>query len=159
LIPLIILNAVNGKPLPIYGDGQQIRDWLFVKDHCEAIVTVLKSGAVGETYNIGGENQFPNIDIVKKLCHLLDEILPGSPYFPHENLITFVKDRPGHDFRYDINISKIHKELGWTPKFSLDEGLAFTVKWYLGNRKWIENVTGNQAYAEWISTNYQKREN
>src|SRR5690606_32346241 len=119
LIPLIILNAVNGKPLPIYGDGQQIRDWLFVKDHCEAIVTVLKSGAVGETYNIGGENQFPNIDIVKKLCHLLDEILPGSPYFPHENLITFVKDRPGHDFRYDINISKIHKELGWTPKFSL----------------------------------------
>jgi len=106
LIPLIILNAVNGKPLPIYGDGQQIRDWLFVEDHCEAIVTVLIKGIVGETYNIGGENQFPNIDIVKKICHLIDEDYPESPHYPHEQLITFVKDRPGHDFRYDMDISK-----------------------------------------------------
>jgi dTDP-glucose 4,6-dehydratase len=158
LIPLIILNAVNGKPLPIYGDGQQIRDWLFVNDHCEAIVAVLKDGKIGETYNIGGENQFPNIKIVKKLCQLLDEYLPDSPYFPHENLITFVKDRPGHDFRYDIDISKIQKELGWMPKFSLEEGLAFTVKWYLNNKEWIEDVTGSEAYSDWISTNYQKRE-
>ena len=158
LIPLIILNAVNGKPLPIYGNGQQIRDWLFVEDHCEAIISVLKNGIVGETYNIGGENQFPNIEIVKKICHLLDKFLPDSPYFPHENLITFVKDRPGHDFRYDMNISKIRKELGWEPKYTLEDGLSFTVEWYLRNKTWIESVTGNSAFSNWIDVNYQKRE-
>lgn len=158
LIPLIILNALNGKALPIYGDGQQIRDWLFVEDHCEAIVTVLKKGNVGETYNIGGENQFPNIRIVKEICELLDKFLPDSPYFPHENLITFVKDRPGHDFRYEMNISKIKNELGWTPKYHLEEGLALTVKWYLRNKNWIESVTGSSAFADWITSNYQKRE-
>lgn len=159
LIPLIILNAVNGRPLPIYGDGQQIRDWLFVKDHCEGIVAVIKNGLVGETYNIGGENQYPNIKIVKKICKLLDEYLPESPYFPHENLITFVKDRPGHDFRYDMNISKIRRELGWSPSYSLEDGLAFTVKWYLNNQEWIEKVTGKKAFSDWLSINYQKREN
>ncbi|MBE0686557.1 MAG: dTDP-glucose 4,6-dehydratase [Anaerolineaceae bacterium] len=159
LIPLIILNAVNGKPLPIYGDGQQIRDWLFVEDHCEAIVTVLKKGVVGETYNIGGENQFPNLEIVKKICHLIDEYLPESPHHPHEKLITYVKDRPGHDFRYDMNISKIRRELGWAPKFSLEDGLAFTVNWYLNHQDWIENVTGSKSFSDWITKNYQKREN
>lgn len=158
LIPLIILNAVNGKPLPIYGDGQQIRDWLFVEDHCEAIVIVLKKGMEGETYNIGGENQFPNINIVKELCKLIDKQLPDSPYFPHEKLITFVKDRPGHDFRYDMDISKIRRELGWSPKYRLEEGLEFTVNWYLENRNWIEGVTGSVAFEDWMKTNYQKRE-
>jgi dTDP-glucose 4,6-dehydratase len=158
LIPLIILNAVNGKPLPIYGDGQQIRDWLFVEDHCEAIFEVFKKGVVGETYNIGGENQFPNIEIVKKICHLIDEFIPESPHSPHEKLITFVKDRPGHDFRYDMDISKIRRELGWTPKFTLEEGLTNTVRWYLNNRDWIEKVTGDKAFADWITKNYQKRE-
>ena len=158
LIPLIILNAVNGKPLPIYGDGLQIRDWLFVEDHCEAIVTVLKNGVVGETYNIGGENQFPNLEIVKKICHLIDEYLPESPHYPHEKLITYVKDRPGHDFRYDMNITKIRRELGWSPKFSLEKGLAFTVNWYLNHQDWIENVTGSKAFSDWIIKNYQKRE-
>ena len=158
LIPLIILNAVNGKPLPVYGVGQQIRDWLFVEDHCEAIVTVLKKGIVGETYNIGGENQFPNIEIVKKVCQLIDGNLKESPHYPHEQLITFVKDRPGHDFRYDMDNSKIRRELGWSPKFTLEEGLANTVKWYLSNREWIEKVTGNRAFSDWMTNNYQKRE-
>jgi dTDP-glucose 4,6-dehydratase len=158
LIPLVILNTVNGKPLPIYGDGQQIRDWLYVEDHCEAIVTVLKNGVVGETYNIGGENQFPNLEIVKKICQLVDEYLPEPPYYPHEKLITYVKDRPGHDFRYDMNISKIRRELGWSPKFSLETGLAFTVNWYLNHQDWIENVTGSKAFSDWITKNYQKRE-
>ncbi len=158
LIPLIILNAVNGKSLPIYGDGQQIRDWLFVEDHCEAIVSVLKKGVVGETYNIGGENQFPNIEIVKKICHLIDEYLPESPNYPHEKLITYVKDRPGHDFRYDMDITKIRRELGWSPKFTLEEGLANTVEWYFNHREWIEKVTGDKAFADWITKNYQTRE-
>lgn len=158
LIPLIIMNAVRGKPLPIYGDGQQIRDWLYVTDHCEAILTVLENGKVGETYNIGGENQYPNLKIVKQICALLDKELPDSPYKPHENLIEFVKDRPGHDFRYDMNIAKIRKELGWQPGLTLDEGLARTVKWYLDNTDWIENVTGNNDYSDWIAKNYHKRE-
>ena len=158
LIPLIILNAVNGKPLPIYGDGQQIRDWLFVEDHCDAIVTVLKKGFVGETYNIGGENQYPNINIVKELCKLIDKQLPDSPYSPHEQLITFVKDRPGHDFRYDMDISKVRRELGWSPKYRLEEGLELTVNWYLTNRNWIESVNGNVAFEDWMTKNYQKRE-
>lgn len=158
LIPLIILNSVNGKPLPIYGDGQQIRDWLFVEDHCEAIVIVLKKGLEGETYNIGGENQYPNINIVKELCKLIDKQLPDSPYSPHEQLITYVKDRPGHDFRYDMDISKIRRELGWSPKYRLEEGLEFTVNWYLENRNWIESVTGSVAFEDWMTKNYQKRE-
>lgn len=159
LIPLIILNAINGRALPVYGDGQQIRDWLFVQDHCEAITSVLKNGKVGETYNIGGENQFPNLKIVKEICKLLDDKLPDSPNFPHEKLIKFVQDRPGHDFRYDMNITKIRNELNWSPKYSLNEGLANTVNWYLDNNEWVEEVTGDPAFSEWITKNYLRREN
>ena len=157
LIPLIILNAVNGRSLPIYGDGLQIRDWLYVEDHCHAISEVIKIGSVGQTYNIGGENQYPNIKIVKMICELLDKYLPDSPFRPHDQLITFVKDRPGHDFRYDMNISKIKSELNWTPKHKLEVGLELTVKWYLQNKDWIEKVTGNRAFENWIDKNYQKR--
>ncbi len=157
LIPLIILNAVSGKPLPIYGDGMQIRDWLYVQDHCEAILKVINDGRLGETYNVGGGNQFPNIQIVKQICSILDEELPQSPHVPHEKLITFVKDRPGHDFRYDINFDKIKRELHWEPKFTLQIGLVNTVKWYLNNQEWIESVTGKPIFQEWINNNYAER--
>jgi dTDP-glucose 4,6-dehydratase len=157
LMPLIILNAVNGKPLPVYGDGQQIRDWLFVEDHCDAIYSILEKGKLGETYNIGGENQFPNLEIIKMICKILDTYLPESPYLPHEQLIAFVPDRPGHDFRYDMNISKIKAELGWEPKFDLEYGLRSTVKWYLNNQSWIESVSGNVAFQNWMTNNYENR--
>ena len=143
--------------MPIYGDGLQIRDWLYVEDHCEAILKVIKEGKLGETYNVGGGNQFPNITIVKQICAILDKELPTSPFVPHENLITFVKDRPGHDFRYDINFEKIKHELNWQPKFNLNEGLISTVKWYLSNRDWIESVTGKPIFQEWINNNYSDR--
>ncbi len=159
LIPLVILNAVSGKSLPIYGDGMQIRDWLYVEDHCEAIYQVITEGRPGETYNVGGGNQFPNIEIVKHICKILDEELPGSPYIPHEKLITYVKDRPGHDFRYAINFDKIKGELEWEPKFNLQEGLLNTVRWYLTNRAWIESVTGKPIFQEWINANYSERKN
>lgn len=158
LIPLMIMNAINGKPLPIYGDGMQIRDWLFVEDHCEAILSVVENGRLGDTYNVGGGNQFPNIQIVKTICGILDAALPQSPYKPHENLITYVKDRPGHDFRYDINFEKINNELKWSPKFELQAGLEETVKWYLNHQNWIESVTGESMFEEWIKENYAKRE-
>jgi len=157
LIPLIIINAVNGKSLPVYGDGRQIRDWLYVEDHCEAILTILKKGKIGETYNIGGVNQFPNIEIVKMICTILDQYLPQSPYLPHEQMITFVQDRPGHDFRYEMNIDKIGSQLGWEPKYDLESGLKSTVKWYLDNQNWIENVTGNVAFQNWLFRNYENR--
>jgi len=157
LIPLIIINAVNGKSLPVYGDGRQIRDWLYVEDHCEAILTILKKGKIGETYNIGGVNQFPNIEIVKMICSILDQYLQQSPYLPHEQLITFVQDRPGHDFRYEMNIDKIGSQLGWEPKYDLESGLKSTVKWYLDNQNWIENVTGNVAFQNWLFRNYENR--
>ncbi len=157
LIPLIILNAINGKDLPIYGDGQQIRDWLYVEDHCEAIHTVIKAGETGETYNIGGENQFPNLKIVQKICSILDKALIDSPYTPHENLIRFVPDRPGHDLRYDIDITKIRSRLGWEPSNDLAKGLEKTIQWYLQNREWIESVTGTPAFQKWLTTNYDKR--
>ncbi len=157
LIPLTILNAIKGKPLPVYGDGQQIRDWLYVEDHCEAILEVLTKGVIGQTYNIGGENQYPNIEIVKMICKLLDKYLLNSPFSTHEQLITFVKDRPGHDFRYDMDISKIKNELGWRPKVSLQDGLNLTVQWYLNHGKWIEKVTGNSEFESWIETNYQNK--
>jgi len=157
LIPLMIINAVNGKSLPVYGDGRQIRDWLYVEDHCEAILTILKKGKIGETYNIGGVNQFPNIEIVKMICTILDQYLPQSPYLPHEQMITFVQDRPGHDFRYEMNIDKIGSQLGWEPKYDLESGLKSTVKWYLDNQNWIENVTGNVAFQNWLFRNYENR--
>lgn len=157
LIPLMILNAVNGKSLPVYGDGQQIRDWLYVEDHCEAIYTILQNGVLGETYNIGGVNQFPNLEIVKMICSIVDTYLPQSPYLPHDKLITFVQDRPGHDFRYDMNIDKIGSQLGWEPRYDLEAGLKNTVKWYLENQNWIEKVTGNVAFQNWLTNNYENR--
>lgn len=158
LIPLMILNALDGRPLPIYGDGQQIRDWLYVEDHCHAIWTVLKAGKTGETYNVGGNNQPTNLKIVETLCQILDEKKPDSPNFPHGQLIQFVVDRPGHDRRYAMDISKIHRELGWTPRQTLSTGLLSTVEWYLENPRWIEAIRKEKDYQVWLSANYQKRE-
>ena len=156
LIPLMILNAVNGKPLPIYGDGLNVRDWLYVEDHCEALHLVLEKGTVGEMYNIGGRCEKTNLEVVHTLCKTLDEMLPDSPYTPHDSLIKFVKDRPGHDWRYAIDSSKIEKELGWSPKETFETGLKRTIQWYFDNPEWVESVqTG--AYREWVSKHYGMR--
>ncbi len=144
LIPHIILKAIHGEPLPVYGDGRQIRDWLFVEDHARALYKVLREGEVGETYNIGGHNEKQNIDVVKAICALLDELHPQSPVTPHEKLITFVKDRPGHDLRYAIDASKIERELGWVPEESFESGLRKTVVWYLENRQWWQRVLSGE---------------
>lgn len=148
LIPLMILTALRGDPLPVYGDGQQIRDWLYVKDHCRAIATVLQGGAVGETYNVGGRNERANLDVVKTICALLDELAPDSPHAPHEQLITFVTDRPGHDRRYAIDASKIERELGWTPEETFESGMEKTVRWYLENRDWCEGILSGKYRGE-----------
>lgn len=142
LIPLMILNALDGKPLPVYGRGLQIRDWLYVEDHARALVLVLEQGRIGETYNIGGHNELRNIDVVRKICDLLDELGPQAPakVNSYADLITYVNDRPGHDLRYAIDASKIKNELGWVPTESFDSGLRKTVKWYLENRSWCKNV-------------------
>jgi len=153
LIPLMILNARSGKPLPVYGDGQNVRDWLYVTDHCEAIRTVLAKGKPGETYNIGGQNEKPNIEVVKTICATLDDLCPKDPVVPHEKLITYVKDRPGHDRRYAIDAAKIERELGWKPRETFETGLRKTVEWYLQNETWIQDVTtGN--YRQWIAMHY-----
>lgn len=157
LIPLMITNAQNGRALPIYGDGQQVRDWLYVEDHCEAISLVLKKGKLGETYNVGGNNQPTNLEIVHTLCALLDELLPGSPYAPHKQLITYVADRPGHDRRYAMDIDKIRTSLGWQPRHSLQNGLQKTVEWYLSHSQWIEAVQEKQDYQQWLEKNYAQR--
>jgi len=157
LIPLMILNALEGKPLPIYGDGMQIRDWLYVEDHCEAIWKVLQDGRDGESYNVGGNNQPPNIEIVDAICALLDEFRPDSAYRPHKQLKKYVTDRPGHDRRYAMNISKIERELGWRPKYDLQHGLRKTVEWYLANPKWIAAIRQQKQYDEWVNQNYSKR--
>ena len=152
LIPLMIVNALAGSPLPVYGDGQQIRDWLYVKDHCSAIRRVLEAGRLGETYNVGGWNEKANIDIVKTVCALLDEMQPGSEG-PYERLITYVKDRPGHDRRYAIDARKLERELGWRPAETFETGIRKTVRWYLDNPDWVRRVqTG--AYRDWVSTQY-----
>ena len=153
LIPLIIVNALAGKPLPVYGDGMQVRDWLYVKDHCSAIRRVLEAGQLGETYNVGGWNEKPNIDIVKTVCALLDELRPkadGSAYFDQ---VTYVKDRPGHDRRYAIDASKIHRELGWKPAETFDTGIRKTVQWYLDNADWVAHVQSGD-YRNWIGQQY-----
>ena len=150
----MILNATKGKKLPIYGDGLNIRDWLYVEDHCEALEIVLERGQVGETYNIGGKCEKTNLDLVRTVCRLLDEMLPESLYKPHESLITFVKDRPGHDRRYAIDCSKIERELGWYPKESLETGLRKTIEWYLDNPEWIKSVQTGE-YREWIRKHYE----
>jgi len=140
LIPLIILNAIEGKPLPVYGDGRQVRDWLFVEDHARALYLTLTKAKPGATYNIGGHNEKQNIEVVRAICALLDELHPESPVIPHETLITHVYDRPGHDLRYAIDASKIQHELGWTPQESFESGLRKTVAWYLSNREWCRRV-------------------
>ena len=152
LMPLLILNAQQGKPLPVYGDGKNVRDWLYVEDHCEAIAAVLAQGKPGETYNIGGSNEKPNIEIVYKICDLLDEVSPAKG-FSRRELITFVKDRPGHDRRYAIDPRKIERELQWKPKETFDSGLRKTVRWYLENEAWVRDVTSG-SYREWIATHY-----
>ncbi len=156
LIPLIIVNALAGKPLPVYGDGQQVRDWLYVKDHCAAIREVLARGRLGETYNIGGWNEKPNIDIVRTVCALLDEMQPDAAG-PYERLITYVKDRPGHDRRYAIDARKIERELGWKPAETFDTGIRKTVRWYLDNQPWVQNVLSG-SYRDWVNTQYGSAE-
>jgi dTDP-glucose 4,6-dehydratase len=156
LIPLMILNALEGKPLPIYGDGMNVRDWLYVGDHCAAIRTVLERGRPGETYNIGGNSEKTNLEVVNTVCALLDELRPQSQGKSHTSLIRFVEDRPGHDRRYAINAGKIQRELGWQPSVGFEEGLRRTVQWYLDNMTWVESIrTG--AYREWIHQNYGER--
>jgi dTDP-glucose 4,6-dehydratase len=156
LLPLMITNALAGKPLPVYGDGKQVRDWLYVGDHCSAIRVVLEKGVIGETYNVGGRNEQANLDTVHLLCSLLDELRPDSPHVPHKNLIRFVTDRPGHDRRYAINASKIEKQLGWRPAETFATGLRRTVEWYLANQDWVQQVTSG-AYRQWIDQNYAHR--
>ena len=157
LIPLMILNALEGKPLPVYGDGGQVRDWLFVEDHCAAIRMVLEKGRVGETYNIGGNSERKNLDVVNAICDLVDEMTPSAGLGPRKNLVTFVEDRPGHDRRYAIDASKIERELGWRPAEQFESGLRKTVRWYLDHPEWVESVrTG--AYLDWIRQNYSERE-
>jgi dTDP-glucose 4,6-dehydratase len=158
LIPLMILNAVGGKPLPVYGDGMQVRDWLYVDDHCEAIWKVVTQGRVGETYCIGGDNQPPNIEIVMMICTILDSIQPDSAFTPHDQLITHVPDRPGHDRRYDITIDKIGSELGWEPSYSLEQGMRKTITWYLENNDWVEAIIKQSDYSTWLQKNYTDRE-
>ena len=155
LIPLMIVNALAGKPLPVYGDGQQVRDWLYVKDHCAAIREVLARGRVGETYNVGGWNEKPNLDIVRTICALLDEMKP-DPAGSYARLVTHVTDRPGHDRRYAIDARKIERELGWKPAETFESGIRKTVRWYLDHAGWVERVqTG--AYREWVEANYDRR--
>ena len=155
LIPLIILNALQGKPLPIYGDGKQIRDWLYVEDHCEAIQLVIEKGRLGETYNVGGGNQPYNIDLVKEMCAVLDDLRPVEKSY--SSLITYVPDRPGHDRRYAMDITKIRNELGWLPKHEIESGLRETVKWYLDNSDWVKTIMMQDGYGTWLNKNYAKR--
>jgi dTDP-glucose 4,6-dehydratase len=156
LIPLMIINALAGKPLPVYGDGQQIRDWLYVKDHCGAIRLVLKAGRVGEVYNIGGCNERPNIEIVHTVCALLDELRPRIDGKSYREQIAYVTDRPGHDRRYAIDASKIKHELGWKPAETFETGIRKTVQWYLDNQGWVSNVQSG-AYRTWVEKNYKGR--
>jgi dTDP-glucose 4,6-dehydratase len=154
LIPLMILNALNDKPLPVYGDGQQIRDWLYVGDHCSAICEVLAKGRLGETYNIGGWNEKANLDVVNMICSILNELKPRSDGKSYIDQITFVKDRPGHDQRYAIDASKIEKELGWRPTETFDTGIRKTVQWYLDNSEWVEDVVTG-SYRDWLEKQYR----
>ena len=158
LIPLMILNARQGNPLPIYGDGLQIRDWLYVKDHCRAVWKVIREGAPGETYHVGGDNQPSNLDIVRKICAILDEELPDSAHAPHHTLITHVDDRPGHDRRYSMDLTKIQNQLDWKPTVSLQDGLRRTIRWYLDHPHWVEKISRKNDYQDWVAENYQKRE-
>lgn len=159
LIPLMILNGITGKTLPIYGNGSQIRDWLHVEDHCSAIWRILNEGKKGETYCIGGDNQPTNLEIVYMLCDILDRKVSRSDKKSHREQIRFVADRLGHDFRYDINISKIYNDLGWEPKYQLLDGLESTVDWYLSNSAWVESVMNRCEFSDWVCRNYEQRRN
>nr|WP_199154916.1 dTDP-glucose 4,6-dehydratase [Chromobacterium sp. ASV23] len=153
LIPLVILNALAGKPLPIYGDGQQVRDWLYVKDHCSAIRRVLEAGRLGETYNVGGWNEKANLEVVKTICAILDELKPRADGASYSAQITFVQDRPGHDRRYAIDARKLERELGWKPAETFDSGIRKTVEWYLANQQWVDNVASGH-YRDWVDQHY-----
>lgn len=157
LIPLMILNALYEKPLPIYGDGLQIRDWLYVEDHCDAIWAIIQKGQVGESYNIGGENQPSNLEIVRTICKILDEKVPRDSGLSYENLITYVEDRPGHDRRYAMNITKIRNKLGWEPKFRLVDGLRSTVEWYFSHQDWLQSISKEKDFQSWVELNYDAR--
>ncbi|WP_445672757.1 dTDP-glucose 4,6-dehydratase [Pseudomonas inefficax] len=156
LIPLMIVNALAGKALPVYGDGQQIRDWLYVKDHCSAIRRVLEAGTLGEVYNVGGWNEKPNLEIVNRVCALLDELRPRADGKPYAEQITYVTDRPGHDRRYAINARKLERELGWKPAETFETGIRKTVAWYLDNQEWVQNVQSG-SYRDWVEKNYAGR--
>jgi dTDP-glucose 4,6-dehydratase len=153
LIPLVIHHALAGKPLPIYGDGQQVRDWLYVEDHCRAILRVLEAGRVGDTYNIGGWNEKPNLEVVRTICHRLDAVRPRADGQSYTRQITFVKDRPGHDRRYAIDARKIERELGWRPVETFESGITKTIDWYLAHAQWVEDVTSGQ-YRQWVAAQY-----
>jgi len=153
LIPLMILNGFEGTSLPVYGDGRNVRDWLYVTDHCKAIWTIMKHGKTGEVYNVGGDNEMENITIVEMICDILDEINKLSDHRPRRELITFVKDRPGHDRRYAIDFTKLNRELDWTPEASFETGIRDTIEWYLANRKWVERVKSGE-YQDWIKAHY-----
>ncbi len=156
LIPLAILNALQGKAIPVYGDGQNVRDWLYVEDHCDAIGVVLHSGRPGETYNIGGSSEKTNMEVVTTICELLDELAPESKFCPHKSLIKFVTDRPGHDRRYAIDASKLRRELGWEPRETFRSGMRETIQWYLGHPEWLESVVSG-AYKDWVAVQYAVR--
>lgn len=156
LIPLMILNGIEGKPLPVYGQGDNIRDWLYVEDHVRALQTVLAQGKPGETYNIGGHNEKTNIEVVQMVCQILDELLPNSPYVPHHSLITLVMDRPGHDQRYAIDASKMTRELGWRPQETFETGLRKTIQWYFDNMAWCQGVTNGSYRRERLGRGEQK---
>lgn len=156
LIPLVILNALDAKPLPVYGNGQQIRDWLFVEDHARALYKVVTEGVVGETYNIGGHNEKQNIEVVKTICKILDELKPQANGQAYASLITFVKDRPGHDLRYAIDATKIQNELGWTPTETFETGIRKTVEWYLNNQEWVAHIQSGE-YQSWLEKQYKAK--
>jgi len=153
LIPLVILNAMSGKSIPVYGDGQNVRDWVFVADHCDAVRTVLARGRTGETYNIGGWNEKRNFEIVHIVCSILDDLRPDDPVVPHRELITFIKDRPGHDRRYAIDASKIERDLGWKPSETFETGIRKTIAWYLANEDWVHGVVTG-GYRQWMTMQY-----
>ena len=157
LIPVVLLNALNGVQLPIYGDGQQIRDWLYVGDHADALIQILRAGRIGQTYNVSSEVEITNLVLVGLICDLLDEMVPNSPWAPHRNLIDFVEDRPGHDRRYAMDSHKIRDELGWQPKVELEAGLRRTIHWYLDNPAWIDHIRAKPEYQQWIQSHYALR--
>lgn len=157
MVPLMILNAQEGRPLPVYGDGKQVRDWLYVTDHCEAILKVIQEGKLGETYNVGGNNQPSNLDVIHLICILLDKHYPESKHVPHDQFIQFVTDRPGHDRRYAMDIRKIQQELGWQPRESLETGMAKTIEWYLNHMEWVEAIRQRADFRGWLDKNYGER--